>query len=150
MPDDLIDFTPDVRAKAQEIIKRYRVANTPFNPPMLGDVKDMLGAIVPATATNWPGGGLDPENGITSRQRATRSVCARSSRRRLVIPTSAMSPASQGGRSRRSGAPGTAARLMPASSTARTCRKARAGSGSPPPPLRSWAERDGLLISKPP
>ena len=64
MPDDLVDFTPDVRAKAQEIIKRHRVANTPFNPPMLGDVKDMLGAIVPATATNWPGGGLDPENGI--------------------------------------------------------------------------------------
>ena len=64
VPDDLIDFTPDMRAKALEIIKRYRVANTPFNPPMLGDVNGMLGAIVPATATNWPGGGLDPENGI--------------------------------------------------------------------------------------
>ncbi|MBI3048508.1 MAG: PQQ-binding-like beta-propeller repeat protein [Acidobacteria bacterium] len=64
LPDDLVDFTPDLRAKALEIIKRYKVANTPFNPPILGDVKGMLGAIVPATATNWPGGGYDPENGI--------------------------------------------------------------------------------------
>jgi quinoprotein glucose dehydrogenase len=64
MPDDLIDFTPDMRTRAIEILKRYRLADTPFNPPMLGDVKGMLGAIVPATATNWPGGGYDPENGI--------------------------------------------------------------------------------------
>jgi quinoprotein glucose dehydrogenase len=63
VPDDLVDFTPDLRAKALEIIKRYKVADTPFNPGILGDVKGMLGAIVPATATNWPGGGLDPENG---------------------------------------------------------------------------------------
>ena len=61
VPDDLIDFTPEMRAQAQTIIKRYRVADTPFNPPMLGDLKGMLGAIVPATATNWPGGAYDPE-----------------------------------------------------------------------------------------
>ena len=64
VPDDLIDFTPDLHAKALEIIKRYKLADTPFNPGILGDIKGMLGAIVPATATNWPGGGLDPENGI--------------------------------------------------------------------------------------
>ncbi|OFW03439.1 MAG: quinoprotein glucose dehydrogenase [Acidobacteria bacterium RIFCSPLOWO2_02_FULL_68_18] len=64
VPDDLVDFTPDLRAKALEIIKRYKVADTPFNPPILGDVNGTLGAIVPATATNWPGGGYDPENGI--------------------------------------------------------------------------------------
>jgi quinoprotein glucose dehydrogenase len=63
VPDDLIDFTPDMRTKALEVLKRYRLADTPFNPPMLGDVKGMLGAIVPATATNWPGGGFDPETG---------------------------------------------------------------------------------------
>ncbi|OFW17173.1 MAG: quinoprotein glucose dehydrogenase [Acidobacteria bacterium RIFCSPLOWO2_02_FULL_67_21] len=61
VPDDLIDFTPELRAKALEQIKRYRVADTPFNPPMLGDLRGMLGAIVPATATNWPGGAYDPE-----------------------------------------------------------------------------------------
>jgi len=43
VPDDLIDFTPELRAKALEQIKRYRVADTPFNPPMLGDLRGMLG-----------------------------------------------------------------------------------------------------------
>ena len=61
MPADVIDFTPELRAQGLEILKRYRLADTPFNPPMLGDVKGMLGAIVPATATNWPGGAYDPE-----------------------------------------------------------------------------------------
>ena len=61
VPGDVIDFTPELRAQGLEILKRYRLADTPFNPPMLGDVKGMLGAIVPATATNWPGGGYDPE-----------------------------------------------------------------------------------------
>src|SRR6266446_6291846 len=39
VPDDLIDFTPGLRAEAVERTKRYRWAATPFNPPMLGDVK---------------------------------------------------------------------------------------------------------------
>src|SRR5260370_5802933 len=31
---------------------------------MLGDVKGVLGAITVGTATNWPGGGFDPETHI--------------------------------------------------------------------------------------
>ena len=64
VPDDLIDFTPALRAEAVERAKRFRWADTPFNPPMLGDVKGMLGAITVGTATNWPGGGFDPETHI--------------------------------------------------------------------------------------
>jgi len=64
VPDDLIEFTPALRAEAVERAKRYRWADTPFNPPMLGDVKGMLGAITVGTATNWPGGGYDPETHI--------------------------------------------------------------------------------------
>jgi glucose dehydrogenase len=64
VPDDLIDFTPELRAEAVERTKRYRWAATPFNPPMLGDVKGLLGAITVGTATNWPGGGFDPETHI--------------------------------------------------------------------------------------
>lgn len=64
VPDDLIDFTPALRAEAVERAKRFRWADTPFNPPMLGDVKGMLGAITVGTATNWPGGGYDPETHI--------------------------------------------------------------------------------------
>ena len=61
VPDDVVDFTPELRAQGLEILKRYKLADTPFNPPILGHVTGMLGAIVPATATNWPGGGYDPE-----------------------------------------------------------------------------------------
>jgi quinoprotein glucose dehydrogenase len=64
VPDDLIDFTPELRAQALERSKRFTWAETPFNPGILGDVNGMIGAIVVGTATNWPGGGYDPENHI--------------------------------------------------------------------------------------
>jgi quinoprotein glucose dehydrogenase len=61
LPGDLIDFTPALRAEAIERAKKYRWAPTPFNPPMLGHVNAMFGSITVGTATNWPGGGYDPE-----------------------------------------------------------------------------------------
>src|SRR4030095_1349811 len=36
-------------------------ASTPFNPPLLGSANGMYGAVTVGTATNWPGGGYDPE-----------------------------------------------------------------------------------------
>lgn len=66
LPDDLIDFTPEMRAEAVEIMKRFK--NGPiYNPPVAGTVDGVLGAIVVGNAsggTNWPGGGMDPETGI--------------------------------------------------------------------------------------
>jgi quinoprotein glucose dehydrogenase len=64
IPDDLIDFTPELRAAALERTKRFKWADTPFNPGTLGNVNGSLGAITVGTATNWPGGGYDPENHI--------------------------------------------------------------------------------------
>jgi quinoprotein glucose dehydrogenase len=61
VPNDLIDFTPEMRAEALERLKRYKWAPTPFLPAVAGDVKGILGAISSGTATNWPGGGYDPE-----------------------------------------------------------------------------------------
>jgi quinoprotein glucose dehydrogenase len=61
LPDDLIDFTPELRAQAIERAKRYKWADTPYNPPILGNVSGVVGAITVGTATNWPGGGYDPE-----------------------------------------------------------------------------------------
>lgn len=61
LPDDLIDFTPQLRAQAVEFLKRYKVSGSPFQPPALADADGNLGAIVAGTATNWPGGGYDPE-----------------------------------------------------------------------------------------
>jgi quinoprotein glucose dehydrogenase len=61
VPDDLIDFTPELRAQALEVIKRYNTTPSPFTPGAVADANGMLGAIVAPTATNWPGGGYDPE-----------------------------------------------------------------------------------------
>jgi quinoprotein glucose dehydrogenase len=61
VPDDLMDFTPELRQKTLDYLKRYKVVPSPFAPGALGDVKGILGAIVAGTATNWPGFGYDPE-----------------------------------------------------------------------------------------
>src|SRR6195256_6231644 len=64
VPDDLIDFTPELRAQALEVIKRYKVGPWMYNPPVLGAVNGVLGAINMGNAvggTNWPGIAYDPE-----------------------------------------------------------------------------------------
>jgi quinoprotein glucose dehydrogenase len=61
LPDDLIDFTPQLRAEALEVVKRYRHEDSPFTPGSVAKAGERLGSIVPGTATNWPGGGYDPE-----------------------------------------------------------------------------------------
>ncbi len=66
IPDDLIDFTPEMRAQAKDVVSRYRVAGV-FNPPLVGDSKGLLGALNighSGGGTNWPGGGADPETHI--------------------------------------------------------------------------------------
>lgn len=65
IPDDLIDFTPELRAQALEALKRYKHSPSVFTPAVLGDVNGLLGAVGGGgTATNWPGGGYDPEEHI--------------------------------------------------------------------------------------
>jgi quinoprotein glucose dehydrogenase len=64
VPDDLIDFTPEMRAQAEKQIARYKVAPWMYNPPILGNVNGLLGAINMGNAvggTNWPGVAYDPE-----------------------------------------------------------------------------------------
>ena len=64
VPDDLIDFTPELRAQALKQIARYRVGPWMYNPPVLGTVNGLLGAINMGNAvggTNWPGVAYDPE-----------------------------------------------------------------------------------------
>ena len=67
VPDDLVDFTPDMRAQAVKQISRYKVGPWMYNPAVLGDVNGLLGAINMGNAvggTNWPGGAYDPETHI--------------------------------------------------------------------------------------
>ncbi len=65
--DDLIDFTPELRAEAEKIFEQY--ANGPlFTPPMRRE--DLGGKIGPLTlpthtgGANWPGASFDPETGL--------------------------------------------------------------------------------------
>ena len=71
--DDLIDFTPALRAEAIEIISNYRVGPI-FTPPSVADANGTLGTLMlPANVggANWPGGSLDPETGIVYIHSAT-------------------------------------------------------------------------------
>jgi quinoprotein glucose dehydrogenase len=77
-PDDLIDFTPELRAQAEKQIARYRYNNGEvYTPPMVGNVNGLLGAITIGAAsggTNWPGGGYDPETHIAYAVAATANI----------------------------------------------------------------------------
>jgi len=66
--DDLIDFTPALRAEALEIVKRYLIGPQ-FTPPSVIDKAPggKLGTIQLAGASggaNWNGGAFDPDTGI--------------------------------------------------------------------------------------
>jgi len=61
--DDLIDFTPALRAEAIEFIKRYRIGPL-FTPPVFSTAEGPIATLqLPSDAggANWPGGSLDPE-----------------------------------------------------------------------------------------
>jgi quinoprotein glucose dehydrogenase len=63
VPDDLIDFTPEMRAQALKNIERFK-AGPMFNPNIVGHVDGLLGALnfgYTVGGSNWPGGGYDPE-----------------------------------------------------------------------------------------
>ncbi len=65
--DDLLDFTPEIKAKAEEVAKQYRWGPI-FSPPSLRDAADGThGTLTLPSSTggaNWEGGALDPETGI--------------------------------------------------------------------------------------
>jgi len=67
IPDDVIDFTPELRAEGLNLLKRYRTDQSPYVPYVLGDINGVLGAINIGNTgggTNWPGAGLDPETKV--------------------------------------------------------------------------------------
>jgi quinoprotein glucose dehydrogenase len=61
--DDLIDFTPALRAEAVKIASRYRLGPL-FTPPALSKWEGPLATLVLPNfngGVNWPGGSVDPE-----------------------------------------------------------------------------------------
>ncbi len=71
--DDLIDFTPELRAEAEEILTQLRHGPLyePPSVPVEGGTQGTL--MVPGSlgGANWPGGALDPESGYLFVQSAT-------------------------------------------------------------------------------
>ena len=59
---DLIDITPDLHAKAADLIKRFKVGPI-FTPPVLSNVNGPLATLEydSSAGTNWTGGAFDPE-----------------------------------------------------------------------------------------
>jgi quinoprotein glucose dehydrogenase len=61
--DDLIDFTPELRAEAEKIVARYKIGPM-FTPPVVSKREGPIATLTLATAgggTNWAGGSYDPE-----------------------------------------------------------------------------------------
>ena len=64
--DDLLDFTPELRAKAEAFVKNYHIGGL-FEPPSAVDPNGTKGTLqVPGSqgGPNWPGGSFDPETGV--------------------------------------------------------------------------------------
>ena len=77
--DDVIDFTPELRAEALKLLERYQWHETLFSPPIVGDVNGLLGSVQIGNTlggTNWPGGGYDPESQVVFVHAANSGVSA--------------------------------------------------------------------------
>jgi quinoprotein glucose dehydrogenase len=64
--DDIIDFTPELRAKAEKILSTYHLGPV-FTPAVVSTPGGPYGTLAMGTAgggTNWPGGSFDPETHI--------------------------------------------------------------------------------------
>jgi quinoprotein glucose dehydrogenase len=64
--DDLIDFTPELRADAVKLASRYKLGPI-FTPPVVSKLDGPLATLVLGPSgggTNWPGGSYDPETHI--------------------------------------------------------------------------------------
>ena len=61
--DDLIDFTPELRAQATQLVSKYRLGPI-FTPPSVSRAEGPIATLTmgaQAAASNWPGGSYDPE-----------------------------------------------------------------------------------------
>ena len=77
-PEDLIDFTPELRAQALANLKKFRWEQSPFTPYVIPNDK-VLGTVLIANAqggVNWQGASFNPETGIFYAQAHNSAVSA--------------------------------------------------------------------------
>ena len=62
--DDLIDFTPELKAEAVKVASRYKLGPI-YTPGVVSNPNGSLATLMrPSSAANWMGGGMDPETNI--------------------------------------------------------------------------------------
>ena len=61
--DNLIDFTPELRAEAEKIVSKYKLGPV-FTPPVVSKPEGPYGSFRSSGGVNWPGGMFDPETHI--------------------------------------------------------------------------------------
>ena len=61
--DDVIDFTPALRAEALKIVSQYKIGPL-FTPPITKGYEGKIGTLMVPNGANWPGGSYDPETGL--------------------------------------------------------------------------------------
>lgn len=61
--EELIDFTPELRAEALEFVSEYKTGPI-FTPPIVRGDGGLLGTLFVPNGANWPGGSYDPDTGI--------------------------------------------------------------------------------------
>jgi quinoprotein glucose dehydrogenase len=61
--DDLIDFTPELRAEALKIVSKFQIGPI-FTPIVVSKPEGPYGTVLTTGVTNWPGGSYDPESHI--------------------------------------------------------------------------------------
>jgi glucose dehydrogenase len=74
--DELIDFTPALRAQALQVVENVKLGPM-FNPPVLSKLGGSLAALTLGTTgggTNWPGAGYDPETHVVYAQASNAQI----------------------------------------------------------------------------
>jgi quinoprotein glucose dehydrogenase len=61
--DDVIDFTPELKAEALQIVSKYKIGPL-FTPPITKGQDGKIGTLYVPNGANWPGGSFDPDTGI--------------------------------------------------------------------------------------
>jgi quinoprotein glucose dehydrogenase len=61
--ENLIDFTPDLRAEALRIVSKYKLGPV-FTPPVVSKAEGPIAAFRSSGGMNWPGFSYDPETHI--------------------------------------------------------------------------------------
>ena len=61
--DDVIDFTPEIKAEALKTVSQYKIGPL-FTPPITRGYEGKIGTLYVPNGANWPGGSLDPDTNI--------------------------------------------------------------------------------------